>query len=58
MVCDRPAGPHRLCSGYDPAQESYVDWANPLWEDDKATSQGEAENVIQQMAFRFRDRTH
>lgn len=58
VVCDRPAGPHRLCSGYVEEQQSYVDWPNPVWNDDKSTSKNDAENTIHEMALRLRDRTH
>lgn len=57
IICDRPAGPHRLCTGFSDDLDEYIDWPNPLWNDDKSHSQNDAEKRIHEMALRLHDRT-
>lgn len=38
VVCDAKANNHPLCSGFDPQESDYVDWANPGYVEVKKTS--------------------
>jgi hypothetical protein len=52
VVCDRPKGMHRLCSGFSEELDSYIDWANPAYEDAKVGSKGAADAVVRAAASR------
>lgn len=50
VVCNRPKGLHRLCTGFDEEVDDYVDWSNPDYEDAKVTDRDKASAVVREAA--------
>ena len=44
VVCDSPSRNHPLCSGFDAAEEDYIDWPNPTYEPPKTSKANKKES--------------
>jgi hypothetical protein len=51
--CANAPGNHRLCTGYDPASDEFIDWDNPEYAPPKTQGRREANEHMQTVAARI-----